>query len=198
MDIAKGNGEFPKLAGYEGYPGIRNSKNYTPALEILRFMTPFGVGYYSDEKAHPRMRYNRPVSVPNWAKEVVWKEDVSHLASEITGEFFIGVWIDTWTPEGFIIDVSLEYSGRPLVSKKVIPLVNTVYYSGQKHPDLFAHRDLNTEFELPRDAKNVQLHYITTGHGGHSGGDEFIKINNKVSFNGEKVIDFIPWRVCRF
>ena len=24
--------------------------------------------------------------------------------------------------------------------------------------------------------KNVKLHYITTGHGGHSGGDEFIKI----------------------
>lgn len=193
-DVAKGNVDFPKAASFEGYPGIKKALNYTPALEILRFMTPFGVGYYSDEEAHPRMRYNRPVSVPNWAEEVVWEEDVSQLASELTGEILIGVWIDTWTAEGYTIDVSLEYSGRPLASKKVIPLVNTVYYAGQKHPDLFAHRDLKTDFDLPEDAKNVSLHYITTGHGGNSGGDEFIKLSNKVSFNGEKVIDFIPWR----
>ncbi len=194
QDIAMGNKTFPETSGYKGYPGIKKTENYTPALEILRFMTPFGVGHYSDEEAYPRMRYNRPVSVPNWAEEVVWEEDISQLTSELTGEFIIGVWIDTWTDEGYTIDVSLEYSGRPLALKKVVPLVNTIYYAGQKHPDLFAHRDLITEFKLPEDAKNVKLHYITTGHGGHSGGDEFIKINNQVSINDKKVIDFIPWR----
>ena len=193
-DIANGTETFPADAGVKDYPGIKMTKNYIPALEILRFMTPFGVGYYSDEEAHPRIRYNRPVSVPNWAQEVVWEENISHLASELTGEFIIGVWIDTWTAEGYTIDVSLEYSGRPLLTNKVIPLVNTIYYAGQKHPDLFASQDLETKFELPEDATNVKLHYITTGHGGHSGGDEFIKINNKVSVDGRKVIDFIPWR----
>lgn len=193
-DIANELKTFPEDSGYEGYPGIKKAESYTPALEILRFMTPFGVGFYSDEKAHPRMRYNRPVSVTKWANEVVWEEDVSHLASVLTGEILIGVWIDTWTAEGYTIDVSFEFSGRPLTSQKVIPLVNTVYYAGQKHPDLFAHRDLTTVFELPENAKNVKLHYITTGHGGHSGGDEFIKINNKVSINNEVVLEFIPWR----
>lgn len=193
-DIANGLETFPKASGYEGYPGIKTAEDYTPALEILRFMTPFGVGFYSDEEAHPRIRYNRPVSVPNWANEVIWEEDVSHLASELTGEILIGIWVDTWTAEGYTVDVSLEYSGRPLASQKVIPLVNTVYYAGQKHPDLFAHQDLITEFELPENAKNVKFHYITTGHGGHSGGDEFIKVNNKVSLNNKVVLDFIPWR----
>ncbi len=193
-DISINTGSFPEDAGYKGYPGIKKAENYTPPLEILRFMTPFGVGHYSDEKAHPRMRYNRPVSVPNWANEVVWEEDVSYLSEELTGEIIVGVWIDTWTAEGYLIDVSFEYSGRPLAKQKVISLVNTIYYAGQKHPDLFSHQDLITEFQLPENAEDVKLHYITTGHGGHSGGDEFIKIRNKVSVNDEVVIDFIPWR----
>ncbi|UJH90413.1 hypothetical protein LZ575_16470 [Antarcticibacterium sp. 1MA-6-2] len=161
-DIALGKASFPELSGPGGYPGIIKSKNYNPALEILRFMTPFGVGHYSDEKAHPKIRYNRPVSVPNWAPEVVWEEDISELAEELQGEIIVGVWIDTWTAEGYLIDVSLEYSGRPLAKRMVIPLVNTIYYAGQKHPDVFSQQDLVTKFELPQNAEDVKIHYITT------------------------------------
>lgn len=38
------------------------------------------------------------------------------------------------------------------------------------------------------------MKYIVTGHGGHSGGDEFVKKRNIVSVDGENVLDFIPWR----
>lgn len=194
LDVARGTRTYPKGAGIEGYPGIKTAESYTPALEILRFMTPFGAGYFSDDKVAEERKYSRPVYIPKWEDEVVWEEDVSQLAGALTGDFYVGVWLDTWTAEGFTIDVSFEYSGRPLEIRKIISLVNTVYYAGQKHPDLFAKNDLITEFQLPENAKNVQLHYITTGHGGHSGGDEFIKLNNTLKFDGELVLDTIPWR----
>jgi len=38
------------------------------------------------------------------------------------------------------------------------------------------------------------LKYITTGHGGHSGGDEFRPQENILSINGEEVYSFTPWR----
>lgn len=194
IDVAMGQGTYPPGAAVLEYPGVRKSENYTPALEILRFMTPFGAGYFSDEKVAEDRKYSRPVYIPKWEDKVVWEEDISHLAGEVTGDFYVGVWIDTWTAEGYNIDLSLEYSGRPLPMRKVIPLVNTIYYAGQKHPDLFAKTDLKVDFELPEDASNVQLHYITTGHGGHRGGDEFIRLKNEVKLNQRLVLDTIPWR----
>lgn len=185
---------YPADAGLEKYPGIIRSGSYTPALEVLRFMTPFGVGYYSDDAKHPELKLGRPVSVPNWAKEVSWNADVSHLAETLTGTFYIGAWIDTWTAEGYEIDVELDYSGRPKDKPKILPLVNTIYYDGQKHPDNFAFEPLKVTADLPENAKNVVLHYITTGHGGHSGGDEFIKIKNTVKWDSEVVLDTVPWR----
>lgn len=194
LDIAQAKREYPKASGQDDYPGIKIGDDYEPALEILRFMTPFGVGYYSDEEKNPLIEYSRPVYVPKWENEVVWEMDVSQLASELQGDILIGVWLDTWTPEGYEISVELEYSGRPLPAPKVMPIVNTVYYAGQKHPDLFSFHPLKAQFELPMDAKSVKLYYITTGHGGHSGGDEFIKLKNVITVDNKKVLDTIPWR----
>lgn len=194
LDVARGTRKYPEASSIGDYPGIRKGDGYTPALEVLRFMTPFGAGYFSSEEVAQQRKYSRPVYIPKWEDKVVWEQDVSHLAGALTGVFYVGVWLDTWTGPGFSIDVSFEYSGRPLDYRKIIPLVNTVYYAGQKHPDLFAKQDLVSHFQLPENAKNVQLHYITTGHGGHSGGDEFIKLNNTVKFNGQVILDTIPWR----
>ncbi|WZL90472.1 PNGase F N-terminal domain-containing protein [Salinimicrobium sp. 3283s] len=194
IDIAEGKANLPEAAGIPGYQGIKKGGEYNPALEILRFMTPFGVGHYSDEQKNPRIKYNRPVYVPKWEEEVKWTEDISHLSTAVTGEFIVGVWIDTWTSEGYLVDVELEYSGRAAKKKKVLPLVNTVYYASQTHPDLFSEEDLTVDFKLPKNVKNAKLHYITTGHGGHSGGDEFIKLHNTVKINNEILIDTIPWR----
>ena len=53
---------------------------------------------------------------------------------------------------------------------------------------------MTTDFTLPRDARNVELKYIVTGHGGHSGGDEFVQKQNIVSVDGKEALNFIPWR----
>ncbi|NMH87141.1 PNGase F N-terminal domain-containing protein [Flavivirga algicola] len=196
IDVALGKEKFPENSNVlEDFQGVLKTKNYTPAIELMRFMTPFGVGYYSDEEKHPRIKYNRPVYVPKWEEEVVWESDISELESLVTGEFYIGVWIDTWTPEGYVVDVSLQYSGRQRHKLKVMPLMNTVYYvDGQKIPDLFSQSTLDLDFFVPKNLKNVQLYYTTTGHGGHSGGDEFIKLRNEVFFDSKLVINKIPWR----
>ena len=54
---------------------------------------------------------------------------------------------------------------------QVLPLINTVYYIGQEYPDIFARKPVTTDFTLPKNAKNVRVTYIVTGHGGHDGGD---------------------------
>lgn len=194
LKVAQDKGKFPTETGINGdYLGIKSSTNYTLPTEILRFMTPFGVGHFSDESKYPNMKYYRPVYIPKWEEKVVWEQDITQLSSSLMGTFYIGVWIDTWTEKGYRIDLRLHYSERKLPKKNVLPLFNTVYYSG-KIPDLFAKTSLTHTFHLEKDWKNAELYYITTGHGGHSGGDEFIPINNSVLVDDKKVIDFTPWR----
>lgn len=78
--------------------------------------------------------------------------------------------------------------------RRVKPLMNTVYYIGQTYPDIFSRKDVVMDFDMSKAAKNVRLKYIVTGHGGHSGGDEFVEKRNIVSVDGKEVLNFIPWR----
>lgn len=192
LSIAETNGKFPTDSYVDSkYPGVVTAENYNPVVELMRFMTPFGVGYYSDNK----VKYRKPVYIPSWEKQVVWEHDITDLESLVTGTFYVGVWIDSWTEEGYEFDMELTYSNRKQQKVTVLPLVNTIpYVGGQQIPDNFAHNDLVKTVQLKKDAKNVKLHYITTGHGGHSGGDEFIKIKNSVYFDNQLVLDTIPWR----
>ncbi|MBA6153240.1 PNGase F N-terminal domain-containing protein [Gelidibacter maritimus] len=192
LSIAEKDEKFPTDSYVDDkYAGFVTGKNYSPVVELMRFMTPFGVGYYSDNK----VKYRRPVYIPSWEKQVVWEHDITDLESLVTGTFYVGVWIDTWTGEGYDFDMELTYSDRKQKKVSVLPIVNTIpYVGGQQIPDNFAHNDLEQTIHLKKDAKNVKLHYITTGHGGHSGGDEFIKIKNSVYFDGKLVLDTIPWR----
>ena len=192
IDVSKGEKIFPE-GSFVGkkFKGIKATAKYKPALELLRFMTPFGVGHYSNETG----KHRKPVYIPSWEKEVVWEQDISHLTKEVTGTFYVGVWIDTWTKEGYSVDLSFTYSNRPLKKVNIMPLINTIpYVEGQQLPDFFATTTLKSSFKLDNNVKNVKLYYTTTGHGGHAGGDEFIKIRNKVFINNELKIDTIPWR----
>ncbi|MFD0761124.1 PNGase F N-terminal domain-containing protein [Lutibacter aestuarii] len=192
LNISKNNKEFPiESAIDEKFKGVKTTKNYKPVIELMRFMTPFGVGFYSNDEG----KHRKPVYIPKWEKQVVWEHDISQLKNLVTNTFYVGVWVDTWTKEGYEVDVDLLYSNRARKTLKVQPLVNTIpYVNGQSLPDFFAKTTLEQKFELPKKAKNVKLYYTATGHGGHSGGDEFIKIKNSVRCNNKLVIDTIPWR----
>ncbi|REE80450.1 peptide-N-glycosidase F-like protein [Lutibacter oceani] len=192
INISKGEKVFPIASTInEKFKGVKTTDTYKPVVELLRFMTPFGVGYYSNEKG----KYRKPVYIPTWEKQVVWEQDISHLKSIVDNTFYLGVWVDTWTKEGYEVDVDLIYSNRPKKTFNVLPLVNTIaYVNGQSLPDFFAETALKQSFELDKDIKNVKLYYTTTGHGGHEGGDEFIKIKNSVYVNNKLVLDTVPWR----
>ena len=198
LNIAQGEQKFPAVDStkYEQLIGIVPGENYIPTIELMRFMTPFGVGYYNE---HEIGQKRQPVYIDKWADCVTWAQDITDLYPTLEKEAYVGVFIDTWTEEGYVVSVDLDLkesqiSCDALPNRKVMPLLNTVYYIGQSYPDIFARQDLEMEFDMPKAAKNVRLKYIVTGHGGHSGGDEFVKRQNIVSIDGNEVLNFIPWR----
>ncbi|MEH0157591.1 PNGase F N-terminal domain-containing protein [Limibacter armeniacum] len=191
-----------KLKGAETegeiFPGIVKEEGYIPSLELMRFMTPFGVGHYSESGGE--MDFRKPVYIPHWEHEVVWEEDITKLLPELEDEVWVGVWIDTWTKEGYKLSMELDFDESELAVEQkkrrfVTPVLNTVPYMGPiKHYDGFSKNDLTLSFEVPEGAKHVQLAYITTGHGGHAKGDEFVKEENILSLDGEPLYRFFPWR----
>lgn len=200
LNVARGDEQFPEVdtLKLEQMRGIIAGAGYQPTVELMRFMTPFGVGHYSNNSDTLTSK-RRPVYIPKWEQQVQWEQDITDLYSLLKGEAYVGVFIDTWTNEGYLLNMELEVKESPLAcdrlpQRHVEPLLNTVYYIGQSYPDIFARKEVTTEFTLPKGAKQVRLKYIATGHGGHSGGDEFVKQRNILLVDGREVLNFIPWR----
>lgn len=198
LSIAKGEKQFPAVDStkYEKLIGIVSGEDYKPTIELMRFMTPFGVGFYNNDEIGQK---RKPVYIDKWADCVTWMQDITDLYPTLEGEAYVGIYIDTWTEEGYLVSMDLNVKESKIAceampERKVMPLLNTVYYIGQSYPDIFARRDVEVDFEMPKTAKNVRLKYIVTGHGGHSGGDEFVKRQNIISVDGQEVLNFIPWR----
>jgi len=187
--------EKPELSST--YPAISPYNGYKPAIELMRFFTPFGAGHFSNTKKAEKYK---PVYIPKWENEVVWERDVTSLVSELEEEVYIGAFIDTWTKEGYQISVTLDYLESEIENHfkketEVIPLLNTVRYIGpQRLFDGFAYEDINLTFELPEKFKKATLHYTVSGHGGHKDGDEFVKKNNIIKINNDTVFQKTPWR----
>ena len=200
LSIAQGEKQFPAIDSvkYEKMIGIVPGEDYTPTIELMRFMTPFGVGHYSKPDNEIGTK-RKPVYIDHWADSVTWVQDITDLYPTLEKEAYVGVYIDTWTAEGYVVSATLDFkesriSCDALPKRKVLPLMNTVYYIGQTYPDIFARKDVEMDFDLPKAAKNVRLKYIVTGHGGHNGGDEFVQRRNIISVDGKEVMNFIPWR----
>lgn len=196
IDIAK-NEKYPDMEGkLNDYKGIIRLSNYEPCVEAMRFMTPFGVGHFSN---HPDLK--PPAGIDAWEKDVKWECDISHLYSLLEGGAYIGAWIDTWVKEGFAIDATVEIKeskeNAPMKKYKVLPLMNTANYIGQNYADVFYHFSdgINVKTDLyPEEiTSEAVLYYTTTGHGGYGGGDEFNQRENIISCNGTELKKWSPW-----
>ena len=176
------------------YQGIRLENDYLPVVELMRFFTPFGVSHFNDRVQ---------IDGLEWADEAYYKMEVSELSDRLSGDVLIGAFIGNYDGGGHKVTLDLvaypqDYDGD--VSKNSrwsLPLFNTcnvMEMSGQNYGRLFQTDSLIVEFDIPEGVDNLQLRYITTGHGGWDGGDEFNPKENTIIVDGEKVFKYTPWR----
>ena len=70
-------------------------------------MTPFGVGHFSapdDSLTHNR----KPVYIDHWEDSVSWEQDITDLYPLLEGGAYVGIFIDTWTTEGYIASMTVD------------------------------------------------------------------------------------------
>ena len=187
---------LPTLVGKDGqeYQGVKAEKDYLPPVELVRFFTSFGAGHFNDKVQ---------IDGLEWTEENYYKQEVSELRDHLRGDVLIGAFIGNYDRGGHKISLDLlaypndyEWSDEPLKLHS-LPLFNTcnvLEMSGQNYGRLFATDTLEVEFEIPEDAENVRLRYISTGHGGWDNGDEFNPKENTIFIDGEKRFTHTPWR----
>lgn len=169
----------------------------TPGVELLRFITPFGVGHFSNQE---RLDEYRPVYVPAWADSVHWQADVTPLLPLLEAPFHIALHVDTWSDAGQVADVRLRWTPSPAeVHRKqpavVVPLMNTLkLFEDQTLFTDFASGPVTQSFTLDVPLHGARLRLATTGHGGHAEGDEFVPSEHVIDVDGQEVARFTPWR----
>lgn len=192
FDLKQLNEKYPATIPFQ-----KDGLKYIPNVELLRFMTPFGVGHFTNDE---RVKNRKPPYIPHWEEQVKWSQDITHLIPLLEGEVYIGIMIDTWTKEGYTISVDLNFTESAIpnhlkTSQSVIPLVNTSKYaSEQRLYDDFSKQPIEISFTAASIYKNAKLYFITTGHGGHAEGDEFVKKEHRIDFDGKTIKSWIPWR----
>ena len=170
------------------YHGLVSTPEYNVPMELMRFFTGFGVRAYNHNK----------VKGQEWVDSVLYKTEVTNLANRLEGETWVGAYIGNWDAKGHKVSLKLKY--YPDGEHKVyntMPLFNTVNYleqAGQPYPLYMLNDSLKVKFNLDEPVENAILYYITTGHGGWGGGDEFNQKPNTIYLDGQKVISFVPWR----
>ena len=175
------------------YQGIVQTANYSPLLEFMRFFTPFGVKQYNNLKLKNKV----------WQDSVFYRQDISEMLPALSNkEIWIGMNIGNYDKGGHM--ASLNISIHPSDENKprnnwLMPLFNTnnvMEMAGQEYATLFNNeKGLELNFEIPEGLQNIQLRYITTGHGGWENGDEYLQKKNTILIDGKVLFAFTPWRV---
>lgn len=194
--MVNGVEDLPFFTGGDGqkYEGMIATSQYLPPVELVRFFTPFGVHYFNDKVQ---------VKGQEWADSAYYKQDVTELRAYLKNEVWIGAYIANYDKGGHYLSLKLKYyPGKQVVEDNTrkywqMPLfesLNLLEVAGQNYPTLFGTDSLSVSFTVPDNVKNMQLRYITTGHGGWGGGDEFNQKTNEIFIDGELVYSFTPWR----
>ncbi|WP_232538720.1 PNGase F N-terminal domain-containing protein [Chitinophaga tropicalis] len=178
----------------EKYQGVISTDDYLPTLELMRFFTPFGVH-----------KYNEQVKIKgyNWADSAVFRQDITELLPRLEGEVWLGVFIGNYDGGGHKVSLRLKYypgdsrEEQKKAANWLMPVFNTtnlMEMAQQEYGTMFDNDSLTVTVNIPEGVKNLQLRYISTGHGGWGGGDEFNPKLNEIFVDGKRVYHFIPWR----
>ncbi|RAI98690.1 GLPGLI family protein [Chitinophaga skermanii] len=193
--LKNGIKQVPAITGTNGktYQGMVATDNYTPVLELMRFFTPFGVKHFNNQVK---------IKGYNWADSAVYKQDITPLASSLSGDVWLAVYIGNYDKGGH--KVSLDFNYYPGFEEEkttrkpwIMPIFNTtnvMEMAGQEYCTLFDKDSLTVTVNVPAGLKNVQLRYTATGHGGWGGGDEFNPKQHEIFLDGKRVYNFVPWR----
>lgn len=176
------------------YQGIKAENDYLPLVELVRFFTSFGAGHFNDKVQ---------IDGLTWTDENYYKQEISELRDRLQGDVLIGAFIGNYDKGGHKLSLDLvaypgEYEWDEIpCHQHSIPLFNTcnvLEMSGQNYGRLFATDSLETTFVIPEGATNIRLRYLSTGHGGWGGGDEFNPKENVIYIDGVKRFSHTPWR----
>lgn len=173
------------------YRGVMLTSDFSPLTELMRFFTPFGVGGYNHYALKGKI----------WADSVLYRQDISDMANLLSEkEVWIGASIENYDKGGHIVSANITiHPAAPAKTKFwALPLVNTLGIMtsvDQNYSTMFEEENgISMSFDLPHDVKNARLRYISTGHGGWGGGDEFVPKENTLYLNDLEIIRFVPWR----
>lgn len=177
------------------YQGVVATDNYLPPLELMRFFTPFGIRHFNAQAK---------IKGYNWADSAVYKQDITALLPRLQGDVWIGVFIGNYDKGGHKASLQFKYypgfggEAQEAANKTwVMPVFNStniMEMAGQEYGTMFEKDSLTVTVDIPAGLKNLKLRYITTGHGGWGGGDEFNPKLNEIFADGKRVYHFIPWR----
>lgn len=194
--LQQGIGALPVYEGRNGkkYQGIIATDNYLPAIELMRFFTPFGVRHFNDQVK---------IKGYNWADSVIYRQDISELLPRLQGEVWLGLFIGNYDKGGHKASLNLKYypgyegaetTGSGNWVQPIFNTLNLMEMAGQEYGTIFEKDSLTVTVNIPEGIKNLHLRYTTTGHGGWGGGDEFNPKLNEVFVDGQRIYHFIPWR----
>ncbi len=176
------------------YQGVVQTESFEPIVELMRFFTPFGVKQFNDLQLKDKV----------WQDSVLYRQDVSELAGMLSEqEVYIGTFIGNYDKNGHEVSVELTIhpgfdggsKGDLKKTKSLFTTTNVMEMGGQEYGSMFdKDKGVTVSFHLDQDAKNVQLRYITTGHGGWGNGDEFVPKENRIFLNDSLLFKYTPWR----
>lgn len=174
------------------YFGVAATENYSPAVEMMRFFTAFGIQKFN----HIQLKGK------DWQTISPYRQDITELKPSLSEkELWIGTFIGNYDKGGHKVslEITIHKSDQTVYKNNVvIPLFNTLNImemAGQDYSTMFdKDKGLFVEFTLKKDIKNAQLRYITTGHGGWENGDEFVPKTNSIFLDGKMAFSFVPWR----
>lgn len=201
---------LPTITGRDGQkyqgivPGISlmqkyyySSFVYEPIVELMRFFTPFGVGKYNDRVKLDGL---------DWENETLYKQEVTELKPLLEGEVLIGVFIGNYDGGGHKVSLDIKsypndyewnIDDKSSLNHQIVPLVNTcnvLEMAGQNYGKIFGTDSITVHFYISKKDSNITLRYISTGHGGWGGGDEFNPKENEIFIDGVKRFSHTPWR----
>ncbi len=182
--------ELSTMRKYKSAPSA-----YSPVVELMRFFTPFGVGHFNGRVKLDGLE---------WEDETFYKQEVTDLKPLLEGEVWIGCFIGNYDGGGHKVSLDIksypndyEWQMDEEQQTDVVSLVNTcnvLEMAGQNYGKIFGTDSITVNFYTEGDEKEITLRYISTGHGGWGGGDEFNPKENEIFIDGQKRFSHTPWR----